>query len=99
MKNANVNYFVSMNHVYHMFHVPYIFVLTTAGPPLTDDKCIYAFAKICPKGVTNLCVSVSVAADEVPRVLDSGGWDPPALFATCGRSRILHDVTVCEILG
>ena len=62
-----------MNHVYHMFHVPYIFVLTTAGPPLTNDKCMYAFAKICPKGVTNLFVSVSVAADEVPRVLDSGG--------------------------
>ena len=73
MKNANVNYFVSMNHVYHMFHVPYIFVLTTAGPPLTDDKCMYAFAKICPKGVTNLFVSVSVAADEVPRVLDGDG--------------------------
>ena len=51
------------------------------------------------QNVTNLFVSVSVAADEVPRVLDSGGWDPPALFATCGRSRILRDVPVCEILG
>ena len=58
-----------------------------------------AFFKICPKNVTNLFVSVSVAADEVPRVLDRGGWDPPPLFETSGRSRILHDVPVCEILA
>ena len=44
-------------------------------------------------------MSVSVAADEVPRVLDRGGWDPPALFETSGHSRILHDVPVCEILA
>ena len=49
--------------------------------------------------VTNLFVSVSVAADEVPRVLDRGGWDPPPLFETSGHSRILHDVPVCEILA
>ena len=81
-----------------MYHI-YSFSPVPGDPPLTNDKCMCAFAKICPKDVTNLFVSVSVAADEVPRVLDSGGWDPPALFATCGRSRILHDVPGCEILG
>ena len=40
-----------------------------------------------------------VAADEVTRVLDSGGWAPPTWFETAGCSRILHEVPVREILG
>ena len=55
-----------------MYHI-YSFSPVPGDPPLTNDKCMCAFAKICPKDVTNLFVSVSVAADEVPRVLDSGG--------------------------
>ena len=40
-----------------------------------------------------------VAADEVTRVLDSGGWAPPTFFETTGCSRMLHEVPVREILG
>ena len=84
-----INQLVRAYHVYHVYDVSYLSNVTN----------VIVYSHICPKNVTNLFVSVSVAADEVPRVLDSGGWDPPALFATCGRSRILHDVPVCEILA
>ena len=40
-----------------------------------------------------------VAADEVTRVLDCGGWAPPTWFETAGCSRMLHELPVSEILG